>query len=216
MKKITIILALSLGIFFSIARAENTKPSPGNFTIGPAIPNSITPWKIILENKPGEIAQSSVKLKNNTNETIELTLEIADELNKDDQKTYTTNSKDNKFIGVWGTIESSVTLKAQEGKQIEFEISIPENTELAEYKGAITATKIGTNGGNLRRDLRIVAPIQLTVTNNPKPIPLLNITQETQVNIFAPTPFFWGTIIIFLSCMLYLIHAKQKENKSKK
>lgn len=216
MKKITLILALSLGIFLSLAHAQSASPDLGAFTIEPASPNSIVPWKIILENKPGDTVKNSVILTNNTKKIIELNLDVVDEIYQDNQKIYTTNNKEEKSVGIWGTIENNTILQAYEEKQIEYSLSIPADTEPGEYKGAITATKIGEYAGSIRKDLRILAPIQLTVTDDPQPIPLQSTAKDAQANAFTPTPFFWGTIAVFLSSMLYIVISKRKEKKSNK
>jgi uncharacterized membrane protein len=190
-------------------------PDLGGVTIKPANPNSIRPPVIIIEMAPGTEYTDAVIIKNTTDNTVTINNYPADgTTTTTGDFTMKTNKEKQENIGAWTTLEETkVELDPHEEKTISFTITVPENAELKEYKGGITSTRRGEEINGVITSTRIVVPVELKVTNDPQPVPKL---VTTQANVFAPTPFFWGTVVIFLGCMGYFVYANQKEKKQKK
>lgn len=195
--------------------AQTAPANMPSFTTEPANPNTITPYKIIAEVKPGDTYQDAILLTNNMNFDMALTNSAADKfINNEGNNEYTTSEATDDLFRQWTTIEEKTDLAPGESKVINFSLTIPENTSFGVYEGGITTTLRGNEENNIITSYRIVTPLEIKVTDDPQKIPKL--VDQTQTNIFAPTPYFWVSVLIFLSSMSYFFYANKKEKKKRK
>lgn len=209
----------------NVALAQNTEVSSedmknlpgtiGNYTIRPAEPNAIKPTAIMAEMKPGDTYSDNVLVTNKSEKEITVSLHAADGTTTNTGSfTIKSGGEPQENIGLWTTIEHEpLVLGPGEEKKVFFSITVPEDTALGEYKGGIAAQQKGEERNSIITSTRVVTPVLLTVTDNPQPIPKL---QDGEVNIFNPTPFFWGTVVIFVGSMGYLVYANKKEKQKGK
>lgn len=207
MKKLTLnSLALVLIVISStqIALATNIT----DVTIYPTTPGQNNQQWIIESVRPGTTLTKSLTIENRstTTQTIEIDFHEAEVT-----KTPSTNSSrtkeikptktNEKFtpklkepyknIGNWITIpEQKITLEANQKKQIDVSIKVPEQAEEQEYIGAFYATTHG-NQNNLKVVKKVGVRTYLTVDNH--------ATNPLQTNIFNQIhPINIGLIIISL------------------
>lgn len=198
----------------ALAQEQTSQEPHPSFTTEPAYPNTLVPYKIIAEVKPGETYEDAVLLQNNMDYEMELFNDGADAFTNEKGETeYTTDGAAERLFHNWTSIEEKTVLAPGEAKIVRFSVKIPEETEFKTYKGGITTKLVGEQKGNFITSYRIVTPIEITVTDEPKEIPK---RKTLQTNAFQPTPYLWVSLVIFVASGAYYLSANRKEKSKNK
>lgn len=210
--------SILIGILVFLSIPLSALAIENSFAVFPTHRNAIKASSIVAEIKPGDTYEDTFTVRNESLIPLTLGIYAADgkKTNKDNS-TIETRTEEKNNIGAW-TISSQneVTLNPDESIEIPFTITIPEETELGDYQGGITA-QLDTNEleNNIIPSYRVVVPIIVKVTDDPQPIPMLTIIEDTQPwNFFPYILFFIGALIFFIASMIYLIHQNKKDKKN--
>lgn len=163
----------------------NTALAAGSmFTVYPTYPKENTSW-IVRDVNKGSQYNEHLTIENLSEEEISLSI-----LSKK-----TTGSPDNIQIEKTKTAEwikpsvTEIKLGAKEKKQIDINISIPENAQIGEYQGAIIVNHQSTEKNQLNISTEIGNRFYLNITDN----------TNLMTNTFSPPNINLHLLLIFLS-----------------
>jgi hypothetical protein len=220
-KIIPIFIAITFALaLFNNASADDTNISEVGkniseaFTFIPTYPNAIVPKKLIFEISPGESVEDYITSSNTGDLKRDFSLYATEPfINAKGNKEFFTEENRVGEKYKWINLEKSdVTLKPGEETIIKFIINIPENTELGDYElaASMETFKYATNMPGIKIATRILLPIEIKVTDDPKSIPKIK-----DLNKPIPTPYFYASIVIFLGCIGYFLYARRKEKRGR-
>ena len=156
LKKV-ILSSLFLAFFFLVPLANAQTPSTGNFD------TTVSPTFIEINAKPGTTTTQSVKLRNNTSNTITLSSDIKI-MGGDEQGELTIKDEKAEHLSWLLLKENTVTLRPKEWTTVPFTIEIPETAAYGYYWALSFTSKNEANkstGATLNAS--IVVPILLSV-----------------------------------------------------
>lgn len=215
LNKISFILpAIMATVVFANTAAAQTQASEG-FTLTPLHPNAVKPNQFIYELKPGDTLTDEVIVRNENPEQQNFWLYAADQnLNETNAfEIYRPEDTDgNTFIGRWVVPEKQeFPLPGYGDETIKIRITIPKDAPLGEYTGglAFERRKFEEKNPNLMLAFRVINKINLKVTNDPQPVPMLQTG-------WTPNPYLLGSSGLFLGSMIYYFAARRKEKKRAK
>jgi|WetSurMetagenome_2_1015567.scaffolds.fasta_scaffold119893_2 hypothetical protein len=231
MKKtfLALIIATLLIPSLCYAQTQATQQNPppdvikklGGYKIYPANPNTIHPGQIVAEIKPGDQYEDSFMLNNTTDHEIKLVLYPSDSKTVDGTYTMKVDYEPQENVGKWTTFEEKeVILQPKEKHQVKFTMVIPPDAKSDDYKGGFSAVQYQEppkDKGGVVYSTRIVMTVNLKVTNNPQPVPKASQSDLlTSVLSGTNTPYFWGSLGVFLLGIAYFIYGTIRERKKKK
>lgn len=174
--------------------------------------------------RPGETYEDTAVIKNDNDYEIKLTLFAGDGMTLPDGAwTAQDQDQEQKLVGKWIQMsENEIILGPNEQKEVKFKITIPDDTPYDKYLGGICAVSGRTtptiNGmtptvkGGIAYAVRYVQHVIIIVTDNPQHIPKVG-----EINVFeSGTPYFWGSVALFIFGMGYLVWGTINERKKKK
>lgn len=101
------------------------------------------------------------------------------------------------------------TLTPNEQKKVDFTLEVPSDIENGTYKGGFAVSKIMPEvKSGVRSAFRIIIPIQVTVTDNPK-----EFTYTKDQVTFQPTAIFYGAVILFVLTVIYFLSSWLRNKK---
>jgi hypothetical protein len=191
----------------------------GNFYVRPAHPNAITPSVIILEMKPGDTLNDAISIENPTDYEMTLSVRGADSaLTAEGEFTVEAMDKIADEFGSWVTFEeSTVTLLPKETKEVKYTLHVPEDTPYGVYQGGMAVTQTGNRSGKgVQISTTIAMGAKITVTATPNAIPKLGETNVlSNINTATTTPYFWGSLALFIAGIAYFVYGTIRERKKK-
>jgi hypothetical protein len=199
-------------LFNSIAAAQTNSDA---FTLEILHPNAVKPTQLIYEMKPGDTLTDEVKLGNEHPEKQLFWLYAEDQKleEKNAFEIYRPEDEhENDFIGSWITAEQKeLEIEGKSQKVMKITVSVPKDASPGDYTGGLAfERKIQEiNNPNLTLAFRVIRKINLKVTNDPQPVPMLQTG-------WVPNPYLLGSSGLFLGSMVYYFAARRKEKRKAK
>lgn len=236
-KKILAAILLGLGLTASTCLAQSTQPdmsvnpvsaeapsqaeinkSFGNFHLSRSTINSIKPGWALAEIKPGDSVTDSIIAVNENPSEITIRLSGRDSIKKEDG-TFGIQALDKipVELGSWITLEETdIVIPPNESKEVKYTLTVPETTALGIYQGGIAATQTrDRDAKGILIHATVVQPVQITVTNDPQPIPLITPPNLFTSILSSGTPYLWGSTALFVAGVIYFIYGTIREKKKK-
>jgi len=191
----------------------------GNFHITPLTKNAVKPSWILKEMKPGDTAEDTIVLENTNTYPITLNLRASDATTTSDGKfTIQASDKTPVELGSWIKLDQTdITLQPTEKKEVKYTIHVPATIAYGEYKGGLAAKQDGDrNAKGILIATTIALPMQITVTKDPQPIPLLQEKDVFTSILASENPYFWGSLGVFILGIAYFIYGTIRDMKKKK
>ncbi len=232
-KNILKIILINLLIFsfanfsFAAEKENNSQTAPEKmeqtgFSARPAFPNIENSGSFTFEARPGETASDILKISNFNNYPITVFVyptENEEELNSQGNISYKTFGKEMTGVATWFELEKEeLEMEPKSDQNIKFSIHIPEDAEMKDYYGALSAEVRGKapEGGGVSVNYRFIIKANIKVTDNPRVIEKIPPTP-----LFAPAQLYlYGSIALFVIIVLYFISSaiinKKKGKTSKK
>jgi len=186
------------------------------FTLQIPNPNTINSHRLIFELKPGEEKKEQLNVIINPKEPISLHLySVEGKKNTKGELTFEPDNSANQKNWIsfnksdfFGSTNSSV-------EPVIFQVKIPAQATQGNYIYGIALEKtvIKKSNRGIAFTFRVVIPVEITVTNSPKPIPHLS---DIKASVLAAQTFTWTSISIFAACTAYFIFASIRDRKKKK
>ncbi|MCC7197742.1 DUF916 domain-containing protein [Candidatus Peregrinibacteria bacterium] len=210
-----LLLAPSLSYAQSQETQQVAPQKKAGFALYPTNPTVVDYNNIILELKPGQTVNESLTLENMEELEETFTLYPADYTTDENGTKYFKQKNDQQDqVGHWTVLDQEeITLKPGEKKTLTISITIPEGTELGDYKGGVAMENLqpSITYPGIMISRRFVMSVKVKVTNEPQ-----TLARAVQANIFnSTTPYFWISIGIFAASMAYFIYAKKSEKNAK-
>jgi len=191
------------------------------FTIVPTNPNSISHRNFIFELQPGDVVKESVTIQNLAPNKVSFLLYGADPtFSVQGTPAYKTRQSNTNAEGNWIKFDQEeILLGPGEEKIVEFTLTVPEDTALGEYRAGIAMekSKQDSNNPGITIATRILLHADITVTDNPKPIPKVGdaevqpAQQQSQWQVY----YFWISLILFIASFAALILVTFQERHKK-
>lgn len=215
MKK-TLALILAVISCTQIALAEGNL-SPDKFMLYPVDPNAVDRETLIYEAKPGDEINERIILKSYMPEEKKITLYVTDGIREKNKSYSFKQQTEDRQMAKWiSTDFNEVSLKPDEEKALNVRVKIPQDAPLGDYFGGIAAEKIEPGKPDstgkmptLNVAVRFILSVKLKITDTPQHIPKISEIPKTA----APTPYFYGSIGLFMGGIGYYLFTKRKEKK---
>lgn len=231
-KSILQLILINLLIFsfvnfsFAAEKEDNTKTPPKKieqtgFAAKPAFPNIENSGSFTFEARPGETVSDVLKVMNFNNYPVKVFVyptENEEKLNNQGNISYKTSDKEMTGVANWFEMEKEeLDMEAKSDENIKFSIKVPEDAEMKDYYGALSAEVRGKapEGGGVSVNYRFVIQANIKVTDNPKVIEKIPPTP-----LFTPQQLYlYGSITLFVIVVLYYLSSaiiNKKKGKTSK
>lgn len=176
------------------------------FSAFPAFPNKIDPSQFTIEAKPGTTVTESITLNNADNQEMDFYIHGVDSMtNTEGKLTYKTSDKTQTGAGGWIKFNQNPVKVGPNTKEIyQFTIEVPADAKLGSYKAGIEALAMGKAPTELEKGMevtvntRFVDKVNITVTNDPKPIEKMPTPPATPRTITPAQLYFYGSLALFI------------------
>lgn len=202
-----------------IALAEGNL-SPDKFMLYPADPNAVDRDTLMYEAKPGDEINERIILKSYMPEEKKITLYVTDGVQEKNKGYSFKQQTEARQMAKWTSTDlNEISLKPGEEKALNVRVKIPQDAPLGDYFGGIAAEKIEPGKPDpagkmptLNVAVRVILSVKLKITDTPQHIPKISEIPKTA----TPTPYFYGSVGLFMGGIGYYFFAKRKEKHAKK
>lgn len=191
-----------------------------SYTLRPTYKNNINANKIFLEAAPGTTVEDFVTVGNQADVPLTIHLYAADMTSTQDGRAVSKNpGLPQETIGKWVVIEQSeITLQPDESAVVGFKATIPPETVLGDYKGAIVATKKSPDyyeiTPGVKASTRIALETNITVTDTPQVVSR-GLDGSVLDGSIIISWYFWLSLTFFIGSIIYFVYTG-KRGKIKK
>lgn len=219
-----------LTLFFLLMIPVNAlAQSQEGFSVYSKNMNGISPAIFLYEAKPGSTIHDTVVVFNQADGPQVFDIYATEGfINSRNTMEYMDKTVEKQYAKWVAIPEGEITIEAQEKKEIDFSITIPEDTNQTTYILGIAAAKKkpASDMEQVTIVSRFVVPIKLIVTDDPQHVPTQDeviaeqaaekLRADMEANTLAIAPYQYATLAIFIASFGYLGFTFLRDRKKKK